>query len=89
MRTITVFKGRTASMDRKSWMPCYEFLMAAKGTIEAYECFEVGEAEYEPPSRKPIPDAAFASFEEKPYLLKTNFNTNWKGISFPECDAPK
>ena len=66
MRTITVFKGDGIGPEIVDAV--LQILKAAKAPL-AYECFEVGEAEYER-NGKLIPDAAFASFEKNRILLK-------------------
>lgn len=71
MRTITVFKGDGIGPEIVDAV--LQILMAAKAPL-AYECFEVGEAEYER-SGKLIPDAAFASFEKNRILLKAPITT--------------
>ena len=71
MRTITVFKGDGIGPEIVDAV--LQILMAAKAPL-AYECFEVGEAEYER-NGKLIPDAAFASFEKNRILLKAPITT--------------
>ena len=71
MRTITVFKGDGIGPEIVDAV--LQILKAAKAPL-AYECFEVGEAEYER-NGKLIPDAAFASFEKNRILLKAPITT--------------
>lgn len=70
-RTITVFKGDGIGPEIVDAV--LKILKAAKADL-AYECFEVGEAEYER-NGKLIPDAAFASFEKNRVLLKAPITT--------------
>lgn len=71
MRTITVFKGD--GIGPEICDATLKILQAA-GAPFAYECFEVGEAEYER-NGKLIPDAAYASFEKNKILLKAPITT--------------
>ncbi|MFR8588081.1 MAG: isocitrate/isopropylmalate dehydrogenase family protein [[Clostridium] innocuum] len=71
MRTITVFKGDGIGPEIVDAV--LQILKAAKAPL-AYECFEVGEAEYER-NGKLILDAAFASFEKNRILLKAPITT--------------
>lgn len=70
-RTITVFKGDGIGPEIVD--ATLKILDAAQADL-AYECFEVGEAEYER-NGKLIPDAAFASFEKTKVLLKAPITT--------------
>lgn len=69
--TITVFKGDGIGPEIVD--ATLKILDAAKADL-AYECFEVGAAEYER-NGKLIPDAAFASFEKTKVLLKAPITT--------------
>lgn len=71
MKTITVFKGDGIGPEICDAVLCV--LKAAKAPL-AYECFEVGEAEYNR-NGKLIPDEAFASFEKHKILLKGPITT--------------
>ena len=71
MRTITVFKGDGIGPEIVDAV--IRILEAAKAPL-AYECFAVGEAEYER-NGKLIPDVAFASFEKNRILLKAPITT--------------
>ena len=71
MRTITVFKGDGIGPEIVDAVIL--ILEAAKAPL-AYECFAVGEAEYER-NGKLIPDVAFASFEKNRILLKAPITT--------------
>lgn len=71
MRTITVFKGD--GIGPEICDAVLHILDAAKAPL-TYECFEVGEAEYNR-NGKLIPDAAFASFEKTKLLLKAPITT--------------
>ena len=66
MKTITVFKGD--GIGPEICDATLQILKAAKAPL-AFECFEVGEAEYER-NGKLIPDEAYASFEKNRILLK-------------------
>lgn len=70
-QTITVFKGDGIGPEIVD--ATLRILDAAKADL-AYECFEVGEAEYER-NGKLIPDEAFASFEKTRVLLKAPITT--------------
>lgn len=71
MKTITVFKGD--GIGPEICDATLEILKAAKAPL-AYECFEVGEAEYHR-NGKLIPDEAYASFEKNRILLKAPITT--------------
>lgn len=71
MKTITVFKGDGIGPEIVEAV--LQILDAAKAPL-AYECFEVGAAEYERHG-KLIPDEAFASFEKTKVLLKAPITT--------------
>lgn len=71
MRTITVFKGD--GIGPEICDATLKILEAAKAPL-AFECFEVGEAEYER-NGKLIPDEAYASFEKNKILLKAPITT--------------
>lgn len=71
MRTITVFKGD--GIGPEICEATLKILEAAKAPL-TFECFEVGEAEYER-NGKLIPDEAYASFEKNKILLKAPITT--------------
>lgn len=71
MKTITVFKGD--GIGPEICDATLKILEAAKAPL-AFECFEVGEAEYER-NGKLIPDEAYASFEKNKILLKAPITT--------------
>lgn len=71
MKTITVFKGD--GIGPEICDATLQILKAAKAPL-AFECFEVGEAEYER-NGKLIPDEAYASFEKNRILLKAPITT--------------
>lgn len=71
MRTITVFKGD--GIGPEICDATLKILEAAKAPL-TFECFEVGEAEYEC-NGKLIPDEAYASFEKNKILLKAPITT--------------
>lgn len=71
MKTITVFKGD--GIGPEICDAVLKILDAAKAPLK-YECFEVGEAEYQR-NGKLIPDAAFASYEKNKILLKAPITT--------------
>lgn len=68
---ITVFKGDGIGPEIVDAV--LQILKAAKADV-TFECFEVGEAEYER-NGKLIPDEAFASFEKTKVLLKAPITT--------------
>lgn len=68
---ITVFKGDGIGPEIVDAV--LQILKAAKAGV-TFECFEVGEAEYER-NGKLIPDEAFASFEKTKVLLKAPITT--------------
>lgn len=71
MKTITVFKGD--GIGPEICDAVLKILEAAHAPL-AYECFEVGEAEYNR-NGKLIPDEAYASFEKNRILLKAPITT--------------
>ena len=71
MKTITVFKGD--GIGPEICDATLKILEAAHAPL-AFECFEVGEAEYER-NGKLIPDEAYASFEKNKMLLKAPITT--------------
>lgn len=70
-KTITVFKGDGIGPEIVEAV--LKILNAAKAELE-FECYEVGEAEYNR-NGKLIPDEAFASFEKNKVLLKAPITT--------------
>lgn len=68
---ITVFKGDGIGPEIVD--ATMKILQAAKADVE-FECFEVGEAEFNR-NGKLIPDEAFASFEKNKVLLKAPITT--------------
>lgn len=71
MKTITVFKGD--GIGPEICEAVLSILEASKAPLN-FECFEVGEAEYQR-GGKLIPDAAFASYEKNKILLKAPITT--------------
>ena len=71
MKTITVFKGD--GIGPEICDAVLRILEAAKAPL-SFECFEVGEAEYNR-NGKLIPDEAYASFEKNKILLKAPITT--------------
>ncbi len=70
-KTVTVFKGDGIGPEIVSAV--MRILKCAEANLD-YECFEVGEAEYER-NGKLIPDEAYASFEKNKVLLKAPITT--------------
>lgn len=70
-KTITVFKGDGIGPEIVDAV--LKILNAAKAELD-FECYEVGEAEYNR-NGKLIPDEAFASFEKNKVLLKAPITT--------------
>lgn len=70
-KTITVFQGDGIGPEIVAAV--LRVLKAAKADL-AYECFEVGEKEYER-NGKLIPDEAYASFDKNKVLLKAPITT--------------